>query len=212
MYQRILFAFALLMPAVALAESPRVVIDTSLGEVVVELDHEHAPITVANFLNYVDEGAYDGSIFHRVISGFMVQGGGRLPDLSTMAEGEMIRNEADNGLDNLDGTIAMARFDDIDSASREFFINVRDNPHLNHTGESCTREQFAAWTAAQERGLAKPLTCKSFGYAVFGHVLVGMDIVHAIEAVPTHIKKGYDDVPVQTVLIKSIKRIESTEE
>lgn len=192
-----------------LAESPEVVIDTSLGEIVVELYPDKAPVTVANFLNYVDEGAYDGSIFHRVIPGFMIQGGGYRPDMSEMPEGETIHNEADNGLRNEAGTIAMARMNAIDSASRQFFINVDDNTHLDHIAESCTREQVAEVEAAREKGLYKPLTCKGFGYAVFGRVVEGMDVVHDIEMVETGMKQGFRDVPTRTVLIESVRRVPS---
>lgn len=187
--------------------APKVVIDTSMGLITVELDPERAPVTVANFLNYVDKGAYDGVIFHRVIAGFMIQGGGHLPNMD-LIEGEgPIHNEADNGLKNLTGTIAMARMAEIDSASRQWFINVADNDSLDHSEASCTREQEASAAAAQARGLYKPTTCKTFGYAVFGKVVEGMEVVHAIELVPIQISQGYNDVPSETVMIRKVSRV-----
>lgn len=201
-----LSVLALLYSSWVLADAPQVVIDTSMGKITVELDPARAPVTVKNFLSYVDAGAYDGTIFHRVIPGFMIQGGGFTRDLQELPDGETIRNEADNGLKNVEGTIAMARLPDVDSASRQFFINVNDNVHLDHTSESCTREELQAFAAASEKGLYKPLACKGFGYAVFGHVVAGMDVVHAIEIVETHSDRGYDDLPVIPVVINSISR------
>ena len=203
---RLSLALALLLPGLAVGE-PAVIVETTAGSFTVDLDAEKAPVTVANFLTYVDEGAYDGTIFHRVIPGFMIQGGGHKPDMTEVAEKQTILNEAANGLSNATGTIAMARTDEIDSAGRQFFINVADNSRLDHSPLSCTREQVAAVAAAREKGLAKPLTCKSYGYAVFGRVTAGMDVVHAIEAVATrtHIS-GNRDVPVEPVIIKSLRR------
>ena len=156
---------------------PVVVISTSLGDITVELDAEKAPKTVANFLAYVDEGFYDGTIFHRVIKGFMVQGGGMTADGKQKPTKAPIKNEADNGLKNEVGTIVMARTNVVDSATAQFFINAKDNDFLNHGG-------------------------RDFGYAVFGKVTDGMDVVRKIEAVKT----GPGDVPSQAVLIQSIKR------
>jgi peptidyl-prolyl cis-trans isomerase A (cyclophilin A) len=156
---------------------PVVIISTSLGEITVELDAEKAPKSVANFLSYVDEGFYDDTIFHRVIKGFMIQGGGMTADMKQKPTRAPIKNEADNGLENDTGTLAMARTGVVDSATSQFFINAKDNDFLNHGG-------------------------RDFGYAVFGKVTGGMDVVRKIEAVET----GRGDVPAQSVTIKSIKR------
>ncbi|MCB1692332.1 MAG: peptidylprolyl isomerase [Pseudomonadales bacterium] len=208
MNRLLLALLSVIFPLAAAAKNPEVVIDTSLGKIVVELDMEHAPVSVANFLSYVDEKAYDGTIFHRVIKDFMIQGGGHRPDMTELeATHGTIHNEADNGLKNASGTIAMARMDEIDSAGRQFYINVHDNTHLDHSAMSCTREQLAAIEQAREKGLYKPKTCKGFGYAVFGRVVDGMSVVKAIESVPTHDFKGYGDVPETPVVIKSIQRV-----
>jgi peptidyl-prolyl cis-trans isomerase A (cyclophilin A) len=158
-------------------KKPVVVISTSLGDITVELDAEKAPKTVANFLAYVDEGFYNDTIFHRVIKDFMVQGGGMTADGKQKPTKAPIKNEADNGLKNNVGTLAMARTSVVDSATAQFFINTKDNDFLNHGG-------------------------RDFGYAVFGKVTSGMDVVRKIEAVKT--RAG--DAPVEPVLIKSIKR------
>lgn len=156
---------------------PVVIIQTSLGDITVQLDAEKAPKTVANFLNYVDAGFYDGTVFHRVIKNFMIQGGGMTADGKQKPTKPPIKNEADNGLKNDVGTIAMARTSVVDSATAQFFINTKDNDFLNHGG-------------------------RDFGYAVFGKVTSGMDVVRKIEAVET----GSGDVPKKTVTIVSIKR------
>lgn len=161
-----------------------IVIDTSLGKIEVELNGEKAPITVDNFLKYVDKKHYDGTIFHRVIGSFMIQGGGYKEDMSEKQTEEPIKNEADNGLKNDRGTLAMARTQIVDSATAQFFINVVDNPFLN-------------FKSPDPRG---------YGYAVFGKVTSGMDVVDKIKAVPTGVKKGMDDVPETPVTIKSIRR------
>lgn len=207
MLKRLLPVVLLFISLGASADAPQVVITTNMGRITVQLNQDKAPVTVKNFLSYVDKGAYDGTIFHRVIPGFMIQGGGMTSDMTTLPEGETIHNEADNGLKNVTGTIAMARMNDIDSASRQFFINVADNAHLDHTPESCTRKQMDEYAKARERGLYKPVTCKNFGYAVFGHVVSGMDVVHKIEQVQTHTVGAYQNVPVKPVLIESIKRV-----
>lgn len=201
----IALAALLLTSLPGFAELPRVVLETSMGDVTLELDSEKAPVTVQNFLKYVERGAYDGTIFHRVIPGFMVQGGGYEPDLTLREDDSTVRNEADNGLKNLVGTVAMARMSEIDSASRQFFINVNDNAHLDHRETSCTREDMADVAAARDRGLYKPLTCDSFGYAVFGSVVDGMDVVHAIEIVETQSREDLDDLPVEPVVIESAR-------
>lgn len=171
------------------AKNPVVEIKTSKGTIVVELNEEKAPKTVKNFLSYTKDKFYDGTIFHRVINGFMIQGGGFKEDLSEKETKEPIQNEADNGLKNEKYTIAMARTGDPHSATAQFFINVVDNPALNHKGK----------------------TTGGFGYTVFGKVTKGMDIVDKIKEVKTGNKanpKGglpYDDVPESPVTIKSIR-------
>jgi peptidyl-prolyl cis-trans isomerase A (cyclophilin A) len=158
-----------------------VILKTSLGEIKIELDAEKAPITVENFLGYVDDGFYDGTVFHRVIPGFMVQGGGMAADMAPKQTKAPIKNEADNGLVNDRGTLAMARTAAKDSATAQFFINVKDNDFLNHG----TRD---------------------FGYAVFAKVTEGMDVVDKIAAVPTGNKGMHQNVPVEPVLIESARR------
>lgn len=161
-----------------------VVMETSMGNIEIELDGEKAPISTKNFLQYVDDHFYDGLIFHRVIKGFMIQGGGFTESMEQKKTREPIKNEAGNGLKNLKGTIAMARTNVVDSATAQFFINVADNGFLDHRDESNS----------------------GFGYAVFGKVTSGLDIVGKIETVPTGMKNGMDDVPSTPVVIKSIKR------
>ena len=164
--------------------NPRVVLETSKGEIVLELNAEKAPETVANFLAYVDEGFYDGTIFHRVIPDFMNQGGGFTPDMRPKPTRAAIRNEADNGLRNELGTVAMARKPDPHSATAQFFINTKDNAYLDHTSKD-------------PRG---------WGYAVFGKVVEGMDTVKAIASVSTTRRNGMSDVPVEPVIIRSARR------
>lgn len=165
-------------------QNPTVVMKTSKGTVEIELWPDKAPITVENFLGYVDKGAYDGTIFHRVIKGFMIQGGGLDKSMKPRPVGAPIKNEADNGLKNVTGTIAMARTSVVDSATTQFFINTVDNTNLDHTGPGV----------------------QEFGYAVFGKVVSGMDAVKAIEATPTASRAGIPNVPSETVVIESIKR------
>ena len=162
------------------ASNPQVRFETSHGDFSVEVDEASAPISAQNFLRYVDEGFYDGTIFHRVIPGFMIQGGGFTEDMGHKSGHAPIRNEANNGLKNLRGTLAMARTNDLHSATSQFFVNLVDNDFLNHrTG--------------------------NFGYAVFGRVLEGMDVVDKIDAVKTGTsREGMDDVPVTPVLIKGV--------
>jgi cyclophilin family peptidyl-prolyl cis-trans isomerase len=165
----------------ALAAPPRVALQTNHGTIILELDPERAPASVENFLAYVGEGFYDGTIFHRVIDGFMIQGGGFTADYQRKPTGGPIRNEADNGLENLRGTVAMARTSDPHSATAQFFINVVDNPFLNHRGK----------------------TRRGWGYAVFGRVVEGMDVVDAIRAIPTGRGGPFaSDVPEQPVIIE----------
>ena len=165
------------------AKNPIVTMATSMGSFRIELDAEKAPITTKNFLDYVSEGHFDGMIFHRVIPGFMIQGGGFDPKLSQKKTRAPIKNEAANGLKNVTGSIAMARTSDVDSASAQFFINVKDNDFLNHKSPSPD----------------------GFGYAVFGQVVEGMDVVHAIEKVRTGNRGMHQDVPVEAVVINSAK-------
>ena len=159
--------------------NPVVVIKTTKGDIKVELDKEKAPITVDNFMAYVEDGYYNGTIFHRVIKNFMIQGGGITKDMQPKPANAPIKNEADNGLKNDRGTIAMARTGVVDSATSQFFINTVDNGFLNHGA-------------------------RDFGYAVFGRVIDGMDVVEAIEAVPT----GPGDVPNEPVVIESVIVVE----
>lgn len=189
------------------AAAEEVLVSTNLGEIVIKLDAEKAPITVAHFLGLVDSGAYKDTIFHRVVPGFMVQGGGHYLDMTEAEESETIVNEADNGLSNIRGTIAMARMNEIDSASRQFFINVVSNQSLNHHEKSCTRKNEATVAAARARGSYKPVTCKSFGYAVFGKVISGMGVVDQIEFTETKSVGEHDDVPVKPIVIHSIGRV-----
>ena len=156
--------------------------ETSMGDITLELDAEKAPDTVANFVEYANSGFYDGTIFHRVIENFMIQGGGFDSDMKQKKTREPIKNEAANGLKNDTGTIAMARTNDPNSATAQFFINVKDNGFLNHTAPSG----------------------QGWGYAVFGKVTDGMDVVHAIEKVDTTIRSGMQDVPAETVVINKV--------
>jgi cyclophilin family peptidyl-prolyl cis-trans isomerase len=179
-----------------------------MGDIQIELNAEKAPRTVASFLQHVDASHYDNLIFHRAIAGFMIQTGGYHEDMSEAAEGDTVRNEADNGLMNVKGSLAMARMNEIDSARMQFFINVSDNSHLDHAEDSCSREDEAVIAQAAARGLYKPQTCQSFGYAVFGAVIEGMDVVEEIELVDTGLKAGHQDVPLEPVFITSIERID----
>ncbi len=157
-------------------------IQTNLGVITLELDEEKAPETAANFLQYAREGFYDGTIFHRVINGFMIQGGGMESGLIQKATREPIRNEADNGLSNLNGTIAMARTMDPHSATAQFFINVADNGFLDHTAKDS----------------------QGWGYCVFGRVTDGMDVVNKIKQVETTSQGGDQDVPLEEIVIEKI--------
>jgi peptidyl-prolyl cis-trans isomerase A (cyclophilin A) len=192
-----------------LAEDLKVRIVTNQGNITATLFSTRAPITVANFMSYVDRGEYDSSIFHRVVLGFMIQGGGYYEDRSELEEGTAIVNEADNGIRNTRGTLAMARMEEIDSATREFFINLNDNEHLDHGSRSCTREDDLSIKRAAERGLYKPKTCQTFGYAVFGEVIGGMDVVDEIELVTVDAVDDFDDLPIEAVVIQKIVRLGS---
>jgi len=179
---------ALLLPAVLMASpagaeegsNPRVTLETSKGKIVLELYPDKAPKTVENFLGYVESGHYDGTIFHRVIPNFMVQGGGFTAGMEQKPTRAPIENEADNGLTNDRGTVAMARTSDPHSASAQFFVNSKDNDFLNHTAK----------------------TASGWGYAVFGRVVEGMEVVDAISGVETTRKGMMADVPAESVVIE----------
>ena len=167
-------------------KNPQVLMETSMGNMKIELFKDKAPISARNFLTYVKEGYYDGLIFHRVIKTFMVQGGGMDADMQPKKTKFAIKNEANNGLSNKRGTLAMARTNVVDSATSQFFINVVDNPFLDYKGK----------------------TPDLFGYAVFGRVVEGMEVVDAIKEVKTGSKGGHSDVPVEAVFIKSVTIVE----
>jgi len=162
-------------------EKPVVILSTSKGDIKIELDSEKAPITVENFLGYVDDGFFAETVFHRVIPDFMIQGGGFDREMMQKDTRAPIKNEADNGLTNERGTLAMARTNDVNSATSQFFINLKNNDFLNHGG-------------------------RDFGYAVFGKVVEGMDVLDAIAASPTDRKGGHSDVPVEPIVIQSARR------
>ena len=164
---------------------PRVALETSQGRIVIELYRDKAPKTVDNFLQYVKSGHYDGTIFHRVIDGFMVQGGGFSADMSQKPTKAPVQNEADNGLRNERGTLAMARTQDPNSASAQFFINLTDNEFLNHKGK----------------------TAQGWGYAVFGKVVEGMEVVDKIAKVPTGNKGGHQNVPTQPITVTKARAL-----
>jgi peptidyl-prolyl cis-trans isomerase A (cyclophilin A) len=156
--------------------------ETSQGGFTIELFEKDAPQTVANFLRYVDDSFFDGTVFHRIVPGFVIQGGGLTPEMRPKSTREPVQNEADNGLKNKRGTLSMARTNDIHSATSQFFVNLKDNDFLDH----------------------KP---GQFGYAVFGRVTDGMDVIDRIAAVSTGRRKGYDDAPLEDVLIASARRV-----
>jgi cyclophilin family peptidyl-prolyl cis-trans isomerase len=164
-------------------KKPVVTMSTNMGNIRIELNADKAPITTKNFLDYVNDGHYDGLIFHRVIPGFMIQGGGFDSGMSQKKTKSPIKNEASNGLKNVIGSIAMARTNVVDSATSQFFINVKDNDFLNH----------------------KNTSPDGYGYAVFGQVVEGMDVVQTIEKVKTGNRGMHQDVPVQAVVINSVK-------
>ena len=180
----ILIALLLLIPTLCFA-GPQVKMTTNYGTITIELDDTHAPLSTTNFLRYVDGGFYNGTIFHRVIPGFMIQGGGFTQKIDRKITRQPITNEATNGLKNLRGTIAMARTGQVDSATSQFFINLVDNAFLDH----------------------KAKTARGYGYAVFGKVIEGMDVVDKIAMVKTGRKKGMGDVPSQSVIIESVERV-----
>ena len=157
---------------------------TTLGDILIELDDKAAPKTCENFRQYVADGFYDGTIFHRVINGFMIQGGGFMADMMQKATREPIENEADNGLSNVTGSIAMARTMQPHSATAQFFINVKDNSFLDHPGQD------------------------GWGYCVFGKVVEGLDVVNKIKEVATGNRAGHQDVPVEPVVIEKAEAVD----
>src|SRR5262245_35640773 len=177
----------------ARAANPVVVLETSAGNIKIELFEDKAPVTVKNFLKYVEDKHYDGTIFHRVIEDFMIQGGGFEPGMTQKKTRDPIKNESDNGLSNAKGTIAMARLGrDVgnvkaaDSATSQFFINVKDN-----------------------KGLDRANAGDKVGYCVFGRVIEGMDVVDKIKVAKTTTKKGHDDVPEDDIVVKSVKVVKA---
>jgi peptidyl-prolyl cis-trans isomerase A (cyclophilin A) len=156
--------------------------ETTLGDFTIELLDKDAPQSVANFLRYIDDEFFDGTIFHRIVPGFVIQGGGFTEDMTQKRTQPPVKNEADNGLKNKRGTLSMARTNDINSATSQFFVNLKDNDFLDHS-----------------RG--------NFGYAVFARVTAGMDVVDKIAAVETGRRRGFDDVPVDAVIMKSVRRM-----
>jgi len=155
--------------------------ETTLGDFTIEFYEKEAPESVANFKRYIDDGFFDGTIFHRIVPGFVIQGGGFTEDMSQKRTKPPVKNEADNGLKNSRGTLSMARTSDINSATSQFFVNLKDNDFLDNS-----------------RG--------NFGYAVFARVSQGMDVIDKIAAVETGRKRGFDDVPVEAVIMKSVRQ------
>jgi cyclophilin family peptidyl-prolyl cis-trans isomerase len=183
----VLLFLAILTPAIGMAQTngnPRVKITTNQGIIIAELDAKKAPVTTKNFLSYVASGHYNGTIFHRVIPRFMIQGGGFKPGLNKKSSGSPIQNEADNGLENVIGTLAMARTSDPHSATAQFFINTSNNGFLNHTQKSA----------------------RGWGYAVFGKVVEGLDVVRKIEGISTRTVGRMANVPAEDVVIEKIEK------
>ncbi|MCK4932661.1 MAG: peptidyl-prolyl cis-trans isomerase [Candidatus Aminicenantes bacterium] len=179
----VVFLLAFPLSNTAADKNPKVIMKTSMGDITLELYMDKAPVTVKNFLGYVDDKFYDGTIFHRVIKGFMIQGGGHTADMNKKPTKGAIKNEADNGLSNKKGTIAMARMPDPHSATAQFFINHGDNPNLDHSAEN-------------------------YGYCVFGKVIAGMDVVDAIANVKIMTRRGMQNVPRETIEIISVTKVE----
>ena len=182
--KKIFFLLCLFVLNISFAAHPVVTMETSHGAIEIELFEDKAPNTVANFLKYVDDKFYDGTIFHRVINGFMIQGGGFTQNMAEKSTRAPIKNEATNGLSNDVGTLAMARTNDPHSATAQFFINVGDNSSLNHTGQNSS----------------------GWGYAVFGKVTQGMHVVNRIKMVKTGSINSFSDGPMDAVIIKSVRR------
>ncbi|BBP43823.1 peptidylprolyl isomerase [Thiosulfativibrio zosterae] len=165
----------------------QVVFTTSMGDITIEVDHENAPIGAENFVHYAMEGFYNGTIFHRIIQGFMVQGGGMLPGLEDKESGDPIENEGDNGLKNVRGSLSYARTMDPHSATTQFFMNLVDNDFLDHRSK----------------------TTQGWGYAVFGKIVEGLEVIDEMAKVKTTSRRGHQDVPVDDILIISTKVIEA---
>jgi cyclophilin family peptidyl-prolyl cis-trans isomerase len=182
-----LLAFAFSVQNLHAQANPSAVLHTSMGDIKLELFADQAPVSVENFIGYAKSGFYDGTIFHRVISHFMIQGGGFTAEMEKKATREPIANEANNGLSNTRGTIAMARTNDPHSATAQFFINTSDNLNLNHTAESSSR---------------------TWGYAVFGRVTEGMDVVDEIRFVETTTTPPYSNVPRVPIVIESVEIVD----
>lgn len=172
-------------PAKDLSKTVKVKMETNYGDIVLELNQGKAPVTVKNFLHYTDNKFYEGTIFHRVINNFMIQGGGLTADMKKKTTLSEIKNEADNGLKNEVGTIAMARTNAVDSATSQFFINVKDNNFLNHRGKNP----------------------RDYGYTVFGKVTKGMPVVNRIKTAATTSKNGRQNVPMEPIIIKKVSRL-----
>jgi len=160
-----------------------ILFETTLGDFKIEFFEKEAPLSVANFRKYIDGGFFNGTIFHRIVPGFVIQGGGFTEDMTQKKTEAPIKNEADNGLKNSRGTLSMARTNDINSATSQFFVNLKDNDFLDHS-----------------RG--------NFGYAVFARVIEGMDVVDKIAAVETGRKRGFEDVPLEAVIMKTVRKID----
>jgi cyclophilin family peptidyl-prolyl cis-trans isomerase len=185
MKRTLLAMIAMLLLAAPALSATVVVIETNYGDITVELNEEKAPQSVANFLTYADSNHYNGTIFHRVIKDFMIQGGNFSPEMVPKKTQPPIKNEATNGLRNLRGTIAMARTGVVDSATSQFFINLKDNAFLD----------------------LRNTTVRGYGYAVFGKVIKGMDVVDKIGTSRTHTYQRFGDVPVEAIVIRSVKRV-----
>jgi peptidyl-prolyl cis-trans isomerase A (cyclophilin A) len=160
-----------------------ILFETTLGDFKIEFFEKEAPLSVANFRKYIDGGFFNGTIFHRIVPGFVIQGGGFTEDMTQKKTEAPIKNEADNGLKNSRGTLSMARTNDINSATSQFFVNLKDNDFLDHSRAN-------------------------FGYAVFARVTEGMDVVDKIAAVETGRKRGFDDVPLEAVIMKTVRKID----
>jgi peptidyl-prolyl cis-trans isomerase A (cyclophilin A) len=160
-----------------------IVFETTLGDFKIEFFEKEAPLSVANFRKYIDGGFFNGTIFHRIVPGFVIQGGGFTEDMTQKKTEAPVNNEADNGLKNARGSLSMARTNDINSATSQFFVNLKDNDFLDHS-----------------RG--------NFGYAVFARVIEGMDVVDKIAAVETGRKRGFDDVPLEAVVMKTVRTVD----
>ena len=205
-----------LVSGAAIAAGPRVALDTSMGRIVVELDTDRAPITSRNFLRYADDGHYDGTLFHRVVEAFVIQGGGLTPDMREKPTRPPIVNEArspaQGGLSNATGTIAMARETAVDSATSQFFINVADNVRLDHV--DVPAEGVTITRGGRETFIPRAEADRVFGYAVFGRVVDGMDVVERMRHVPVQtVQAGetYENVPVAPIVINKATRLPPTQ-